>query len=73
MTSSSRASGYPRNCHYGNGRIGWKLPLISGLIGIVELFDLDTAFIEIVKQARIDAHLAEVLPKRLPVGSAAAD
>lgn len=44
-----------------------------GLIGVVEFSDFDGAFIEIVEQARIDAHLAEIFPKRLPVGSAAAD
>ncbi len=44
-----------------------------GLIGVIEFSNLDGVFIEIVKQARIDAHLAEVFPKRLPVGSAAAD
>jgi hypothetical protein len=42
------------------------------LAGVVELPDLHGAFIEIVEQACIDAHLAEVFPKRLPVGSAAA-
>ncbi len=53
--------------------MGGKRTLALGLIGIVELFDLDGAFIEIIKQACIDAHLAEVFPKRLPVGPAAAD
>ena len=53
--------------------MGGKRRFELGLIGIVEFSDLDGAFIEIVKQARIDAHLAEVLPKRLPVRSAAAD
>ncbi len=53
--------------------MGGKRTLEPGLIRIVEFSDLDGAFIEIVKQARIDAHLAEVLSKRLPVGSAAAD
>ena len=42
------------------------------LAGVVEFPDLDGAFIEAVEQACIDAHLAEVFPKRLPVGSAAA-
>ena len=53
--------------------LGGKWTLELGLIRIVEFSDLDGAFIEIVKQARIDAHLAEVFPKRLPVGSAATD
>ena len=47
--------------------------LVLGLTGIVELPDLDSAFIKIVEQPGIDAHFAEVFPKRLPVGSAAAD
>ena len=40
---------------------------------IVEFPNLDGAFIEIVEQARIDAHLAEVFSKRLPVCAAATD
>lgn len=47
--------------------------MVPGLTGIVELPDLDSAFIKIVEQPGIDAHFAEVFPKRLPVGSAAAD
>ena len=48
--------------------------MVQGLITrIVELPDLDGAFIEAVQQARVDAHLAEVLAKRLPMSSAAAD
>lgn len=43
------------------------------IIRIVEFPHLDGAFIEIVEQACIDAHLAEIFPKRLPVGAAAAD
>lgn len=39
---------------------------------VVELSDLDGAFIEIVEQARIDAHLAKILAKRLPMSAAAA-
>ena len=44
-----------------------------GLFRIVEFSNLDSGFIEAVKQARIDAHLAEILAKRLPMGPAAAD
>lgn len=40
---------------------------------IVEFSDFDCIFIEAVEQARIDAHLAEIFPKRLPVCAAAAD
>jgi hypothetical protein len=43
------------------------------LVRVVEFPDLDDALIEIVEQAGIDAHLAEVLTEGLPVGSAAAD
>jgi hypothetical protein len=39
---------------------------------VVKLPDLDGAFIEIVEQARIDAHLAKILAKRLPMRAAAA-
>ena len=51
---------------------GKRTPALAS-VGIVEVSDLDGAFIEIIKQACINAHLAEVFPKRLPVGSAAAD
>ena len=51
-----------------------KRTLAMGLIvRIVEFSDLDGAFIEIVEQACIDAHLAEIFAERLPVGAAAAD
>lgn len=43
------------------------------LISVVEFSDLDGAFIEIIEQACIDTHLAEIFPKRLPVSPAAAD
>jgi len=33
---------------------------------------MDDAFIEIVKQARIDAHLAKIPAKRVPMSTAAA-
>lgn len=47
--------------------------MAPGLIRVVEFPDLDGTFVEIVEQACVDAHLAEVLPKSLPVGAAAAD
>ena len=47
-------------------------PLGSSLIGVVEFSDLDGAFVEIIKQACIDTHLAKVLSKGLPVRAAAA-
>ena len=54
--------------------MGGKPTFALGLnIRIVEFPHLDGAFIETVKQARIDAHLAEIFSKRLPVGAAAAD
>ena len=34
---------------------------------------IDGAFIEAVQQARVDAHFAEILAKRLPMCAAAAD
>ena len=43
------------------------------LVRIDELPDLDGTFIEIVEQARINAHLVEMIPMRVPVGAAAAD
>ena len=43
------------------------------LIRVVEFPDLDLAFIEVVELACIDAHLAEVFSKRLPVGATTAD
>ena len=43
------------------------------LISVVEFPNFDGAFIEIIKQSRIDPHFAEVLAKRPPVSSAAAD
>ena len=52
--------------------LGGKRTLELSLIRIIEFSDLDGAFVEIVKQARIYAHLGEVFPKSLPVGSAAA-
>ena len=45
---------------------------LSSPVHVVELPDFDGAFIEIVEQAGVDAHLTEVLAKRLPVGAAAA-
>jgi hypothetical protein len=42
------------------------------LIRVVELSHFDGAFVETVKQAGIDSHLAEILPQRLPMGPAAA-
>ena len=39
---------------------------------VVELPDMDDAFIEIVKQARIDSHLAKIPAKRVPMSTAAA-
>jgi len=55
------------------GMVG-KLTLAMGLtIRIFEFPNLDGAFIEIVEQSCIDSHLAEVFPKRLPVGAAATD
>ena len=53
--------------------MGGKLMLALGLISVVDLSNFDGAFVEIVEQACIDAHLAEVLPKRLPVCATAAD
>ncbi len=47
--------------------MGGKRTLVLGLTRIVEFPDLDSAFIEIVEQA------AEVFPKSLPMGAAAAD
>lgn len=43
------------------------------IIRVVDFPNLDGIFIEIVEQARIDAHLAKVFAKRLPVGATAAD
>ena len=40
--------------------------------GVVDLPDLDGAFVEIIEQTCIDAHFTKVLTERLPVGSAAA-
>jgi len=57
----------------GMAGIGGERRLALRSIRVVEFPDLDGAFIEIVKQACIDAHPAEVLSKGLPVGSAAAD
>ena len=53
--------------------VGRKTLALSLVTRIIEFPNLDGAFIETVEQARIDAHLAEVFPKRLPVCSAAAD
>ena len=43
------------------------------LFGVVHLSDLDSGFIESIKQAGIDAHPAKVLAQRLPMCPAAAD
>ena len=40
---------------------------------VVELPYLDGTFVEIVEQACIDTHFAEVFPKGLPMSAAAAD
>ncbi len=53
--------------------LGGKQTLVLGLARIVALPNLNSAFIEIIEQARVDAHFTEVFPKSLPVGSAAAD
>jgi len=53
--------------------IGGERRLALRSIRVVEFPDLDGAFIEIVEQACIDTHPAEVLPKGLPVSAAAAD
>lgn len=42
-------------------------------IRIGEFSHFDAALVEMVEQARIDSHLAEVFAKRLPVRAAAAD
>lgn len=52
--------------------VGVSLQVKRTLVRIVELPDLDGAFIETVEKARIDAHLAEIFAKRLPVRPAAA-
>ena len=46
---------------------------VQRLSRVVDFPDLDGAFIEIVEQAGIDPHLAEVLAKRLPVCATAAN
>ncbi len=43
------------------------------LTRIIEFPDLDVAFIEIIEQAGIDPHLAEIFTQRLPMCAAAAD
>ena len=54
--------------------MGGKPTFALGLnIRIVEFPHFDGAFIKIVEQARIDAHLAEIFAKRLPVCATAAD
>lgn len=51
-----------------------KAEVGAGLIArIVEFPHLDSAFVEIIEQACIDAHFAEVFPKSFPVGAATAD
>ena len=54
------------------GMVG-KQTFALGLIRVVELPDLDGAFVEIIEQASIDAHLTEIFPKGFPVGTASAD
>ena len=53
--------------------MGRKGKFAPGLIRVVEFSNLDGAFVEIVKQSCIDPHLAEIFPKRLPMGPAAAN
>jgi hypothetical protein len=54
--------------------LGWNAAVVTSRRSrcVVELPDFDDAFIEIVEQARIDAHLAKILAKRLPMSAAAA-
>ena len=40
---------------------------------VVEFANLDGSFVEIIEQARVDAHFAEVLAKGLPMRAAAAN
>ena len=52
-------------------KTGRKRTSVIGLrIRIVEFPHLDGAFIEIIEQARVDAHLAEIFAEGLPVGPA---
>lgn len=53
--------------------MGGKRTLSLGFIRVVDFPDLYGAFIEIVEQPCVDAHLAEIFAKRLPMGATAAD
>ncbi len=57
--------------------LAWKVSMrqnrIEGSNPSRSATHLDSAFIEIVEQACIDAHLAEIFSRTLPMGAAAAD